>query len=143
MAEAVFGLIGVIIGGFISSGATLLLERRRERMAARVGARLVREDLLRAALWIEDALGEDRWVHDPALRLEDDAWREQRSHLAAAMDYADYAAVITARQALHRANQWLDGRDGELELNESDRRSFEFWLADLRRGLEVLLRLAQ
>ena len=54
MTEAIFGLIGVVVGGLISGGLSLILEWRKERVAARVAARLVREDLLPVSLGMED-----------------------------------------------------------------------------------------
>ena len=56
MTDAVFGLLGVLVGGAITGWTTYALERRRERAAARVAARLVREDLLPGVLLLEDVL---------------------------------------------------------------------------------------
>jgi hypothetical protein len=45
MGEAIFGLIGVVVGAVVSGLASLLLERRRERVVARTAARLVQAEL--------------------------------------------------------------------------------------------------
>jgi hypothetical protein len=41
MTEAIFGLIGVIIGGVLQTGANWWMERRREDWAARKAGRLL------------------------------------------------------------------------------------------------------
>jgi hypothetical protein len=45
MTEAIFGLVGVVVGGFITGGAINLIERRTERLEARASARLLQSEL--------------------------------------------------------------------------------------------------
>lgn len=143
MTAAIFGLIGVVVGAIISGGAKFLLEKRKERVAARVAARLVRDDLYEATCWIEDSLAEGRWVKPLAKRISSQSWIDQRSFLAAAMPYSDYAAAGSAYRAAEDINNWLSSGDSSLDLTETDRERFSLWLEDLRNGLQALLRVAQ
>ena len=45
MTEAIFGLIGVALGGLLTGGATYLLARRTEKLEARASARLLQGEL--------------------------------------------------------------------------------------------------
>lgn len=45
MTEAIFGLVGVLLGGVISGGATYVLSRRSDRLEARASARLLQGEL--------------------------------------------------------------------------------------------------
>ena len=45
MAEAIFGLIGVIVGAIITGGGTLYIERRREMREIKLAKRLVADEL--------------------------------------------------------------------------------------------------
>ena len=94
MTEAIFGLIGVVVGGLISGGLSLILEWRKERVAARVAARLVREDLLPVSLMIEDVFGGRAWLQRSDRQSRERSWVEHRSRLATVMKYEDYAAVV-------------------------------------------------
>jgi hypothetical protein len=47
MTEAIFGLVGVIIGGLLQAATSWLVERRRQSWAVRKAARLLAVDLAR------------------------------------------------------------------------------------------------
>jgi hypothetical protein len=136
-------LIGVVVGGFISGGVSLLLERRKERGAARVAARVVREDLLQLALWIEDSVTQGRWLGDSFQGTGKKAWIDERGRLAHVLNYEQYASVLMAEQVFDRVNSWIVRRGDRLELDEKDRDQFGLWLEDLRRGLTTLLEIAK
>lgn len=84
MATAIVGLIGVIIGGLLNAGVSLLVERRQRATAARVAARLVGVEMARN-LWAARKTMETKsmsWMrHD----LSDDQWRSHRQELAAVL----------------------------------------------------------
>ena len=87
MSDAVIGLIGVLIGGGISTGASLLLEERRYRRARRdeqglasrrhlQAARLIQEELSDISLTLAGAIDSDRWWPLPGQALPVERWRE-------------------------------------------------------------------
>jgi hypothetical protein len=45
VVAAIFGLVGVVLGGFISSGVTYMMTRRTEKLQARASARLLQNEL--------------------------------------------------------------------------------------------------
>src|SRR4051812_27923764 len=59
MIEAIFGLIGVIVGAGVTAGTELLNARSRERRALRTAARAAVEELQRAGSVAEVALARD------------------------------------------------------------------------------------
>jgi hypothetical protein len=59
MVEAIFGLLGVVVGAAITSGAELFNARSRDRRALRTAARAAVEELQRAGSVAEVALASD------------------------------------------------------------------------------------
>ena len=143
MTEAIFGLTGVVIGALISGLTSLLLQKRNERLTARVAARLVRDDLYLASCWVEDAIIAGEWLGDAEGRINTQSWQDQRIYLAAAMTYADYAKAGTAVQAANRLNNWLNTKSNDPIINESDRNHLKKLLEDLGPGLYVLKETAE
>jgi hypothetical protein len=143
MTGAIFGLIGVVVGGLISGGLSLILEWRKERVAARVAARLIREDLLPVSLGIEDVFGGRAWLRDPDRRSREQSWVEHRSRLATVMKYEDYAAVVQAQIAADRFEAWFAKIADRSRLDESDRNQLRSWNAEVGDGLSRLLEVAE
>jgi hypothetical protein len=143
VTEAIFGLIGVVVGGLISGGLSLILEWRKERVAARVAARLVREDLLPVSLSMEDVFGGRAWSQHPGERSRKQSWVEHRSRLATVMEYEDYAAVVQAQIAADRFDAWVASRADRSGLGEDDRDRLRSWNAEVGKGLSRLLEMAE
>lgn len=146
MTDAVFGLLGVLVGGAITGWTTYALERRRERAAARVAARLVREDLLPGVLLLEDVLtGVDS--ERSADLSPPEVWQAERTRLALVMPYEDYGA---AAQAVYRYRQLLRylasrPRDQPISehISERERSAMAVWAQDMAKGLHALLGVAK
>jgi len=83
MTEAIFGLIGVLIGGLLNGGVTYLTERRRQAGDAKVAARLVADELEVN----EVALGSCEKQKSLSImsRASVSEWRKHRGTLAAAL----------------------------------------------------------
>jgi len=143
VTEAIFGLIGVVVGGLISGGLSLILERRKERVAARVAARLVREDLLPVSLGMEDVFSGRTWSQRPDRRSRERSWAEHRSRLATVMGYEDYAAVVQAQITADRFDAWFASRADRSGLEEADRNQLRRWNAEVGEGLSRLLEIAK
>jgi hypothetical protein len=62
MTEAIFGLVGVVIGGLLNGGVTMLTERSRRRASAKTAARIVIGEVGDNELAIKLALEEGRWA---------------------------------------------------------------------------------
>ncbi len=131
------------MGGLISGGLSLTLEWRRERVAAKVAARLVREDLLPVSLGIEDIFGGRAWLQDPERRSREKSWVEHRSRLATVMRYEDYATVVQAQIAADRFEAWLANRADRSRLDENDRNQLRSWNAEVGKGLSRLREVAE
>jgi hypothetical protein len=75
VAEAIFGLVGVIVGAVVTGGVEFVAERRREAALLRKAARLVEAELDEAATIFEGAL-EDGKLWSGSNRPEVPSWRE-------------------------------------------------------------------
>jgi hypothetical protein len=128
---AVFSLIGVIVGGAITAGASYWLERRREKREGekelrartatlRQAARLIDEEFLTARSCIEFALQEKRWGDVPILEPKISSWQQYHTVLAATEVSTDpWRTALTAhnaiKQVIHlRATFTEDPDTGEL-----------------------------
>jgi hypothetical protein len=98
MAQAIFGLIGVVIGSAITWGIELWRARRRDTDEARVAARLVIDELR--------SIDNARTVNEPEFRkqrelaLRQDAWLSHRAVLARELSNNRWQAVRKAYDAL-------------------------------------------
>jgi hypothetical protein len=99
VAQAIFGLIGVIIGAAVTGGVDLVLERRREDAAARQAKRLVASEL--HTMWVHLALlaREGRTPTTPPEKygerfLPFALWEGHRASLARVVSDADWEALF-------------------------------------------------
>jgi hypothetical protein len=117
MSEAIFGLVGVVVGATLSGFVSFALERRREHRGARASARLLEQELepfnnllygLRAGV-----LGHDEATFRAHVKeLEDftlDLWTANREILAATLGIEEWYAVMYAYLALGRLRRELAG----------------------------------
>ena len=129
---AVAALVGVIIGGLLNAALTYASERRSDRAAAAVAARLVTEELRLIRDTIASALEDGRWgaILDPGLpysrglfavehregKRPDSAWPESASALARALTAAEWEPVSTTYGLVDRLSLrfWTDEPDREL-----------------------------
>jgi hypothetical protein len=102
VTAAVFGLIGVIVGGVLNGLVSYTLERRNERRAARTAARLLLDEWRAALFLVEDALRQGRW--QPGQRITFEEWDRHRELLADQLRQDAWLRVSNAR--LHVA--WID-----------------------------------
>ena len=95
LTAAIFGLLGVIVGGVLNAGAALWQERRRERREARPTARLVMTELTEIqAVLIADVHREPEYrmgrVRPPT------EWPRGRERLASVVDGETWTALNSA-----------------------------------------------
>lgn len=106
MTAAIFGLVGVVIGGLLTAGADWMVERRRERAATRAAARLVLLDL--SETFAQLAVSSARKIYAFGLaggELTTEAWSQHREQLAVALTEAEWSAVSGAYQRIGFENQ--------------------------------------
>ncbi len=86
MTAAIFGLVGVIVGGFLTGLVDFVLDLRRECNAARAASKLVRSQLKDARTAVVVALETREWP----LGWNDKAW---------AQSWSVYCPVLAGRMA--------------------------------------------
>jgi hypothetical protein len=96
MAEAIFGLLGVVVGGFLTGFVNYLLESRREKQEARVARRLARSELGEAGQAVNDALAGQGWPAGWTTKRWSDSWSAYRRPLAATMNDNDFGELAQA-----------------------------------------------
>lgn len=85
MAEAIFGLIGVIVGGLLNGGITWLTERKQQRAGAKTAARIVIAEIRDNERTLELALEKRNWDYlKDAVSLQ--AGTEHRASLAGTLN---------------------------------------------------------
>lgn len=96
MTAAIFGLLGVIVGGVINGVVTATLQRRNERSDQRSAARLVRSELVGfGSLGLEAAKRSPEQL--PQLRNATPVlWQSNRAVLARALSDEHWALVARA-----------------------------------------------
>ena len=97
MTAAVFGLLGVIVGGFLNGFVTYRLEVRKERAAARAAARLLMAPAHSAWAELDFAISVRKWwpLRYGALEEVEAVWNEHRQLLAAhGLSLDDWTTVL-------------------------------------------------
>jgi hypothetical protein len=108
MTEAIFGLIGVLVGGVLQGGTTWWIERRRESWAARRAGRLLTHDLKRLRFLMtyasEQPLPWGFLGHQIRNGLAN--WPEHAAVLAGTIHENDmWQDIVTAVDSLERTEQ--------------------------------------
>jgi hypothetical protein len=125
MTEAVFGLIGVVVGAIVTGGFEWFFTRRRERASARTGARLIQLELQDRVQVI------DQWVSirrvEPLWWKPREQWSIQSPVLAATLNGPQWEAVSRAYQEFEDTDGWI----AEVErVDNPERRAERFTLPE-------------
>lgn len=109
VAEAIFGLVGVIVGALTTGGTQVFLEWRRERRDVHRAKRLVAAELLGNASYLA-AVSELKQVAyvETGAPLATSAWEQTRSDLAATLDEALWTRLAVAYVDLDRERERLN-----------------------------------
>jgi hypothetical protein len=103
MTAAIFGLIGVVVGGLLNGAVTALQARRADRADTRVSARLVDLELRQAGLWLvidEDTTEETSAPSMVQQRFMPYAWDKHREVLARALSDKEWETVTAAYEII-------------------------------------------
>lgn len=112
MTAAIFGLIGVLVGGGITYFTEWSLEHRREKTATRAAGRLVLEDLISA--WTAFAVNgqTDRWIPEFVDgSLPNANWVAQKEQLARTLSDDEWRGVALAFLAIDGQNSGAARRE--------------------------------
>ena len=128
----VAGLVGVIVGGFLTAALTAELDRRRELVAATVAARFVIDELKLTRDTVEEALRTGRWgaILDPGLPYAHGLWAVEHRG-----GHREPSAWVTHAAQLGRClgSEELDAVFEPYRLTQ--RMSLRFWTDDPNRAI--------
>jgi hypothetical protein len=142
LGPAILSLIGVLVGGFVSTGATIVLairkersnaakEKRRQAAELRKAARLIQYEFTSGASLVSDQA--TKGTIDPKRCLQ--AWWDHRAMLAANLDYPSWTTLAGAAMDIElMAGLPFDERVRDIYMSAGER---------MRAALEILSRLAE
>jgi hypothetical protein len=142
LTAAIFGLVGVLVGGALTTGASFVFERRREKRLTRVGLQLLEAEFLKVAGVLYAALEEGVWVAGSDLEVA--TWPDYRAALAAELARDDFNFVALAVHAAYMAPKHfavqLSGGALVVDLSDRDRKSLNEQLDSIQRAQVVIAR---
>jgi hypothetical protein len=115
VSEAIFGLVGVVIGGLLNAVGLWVIEYRRDRRVAQVAARLLIPDLNQVRHAMKIGLEGKTWSH---VHVPGNRWREYEGALARAMKPKDWSLVAGVFLALEMLGNELAVLEGHGDLGE-------------------------
>lgn len=152
---ALLAFLGGVAAVGVKGWVDLALERRRERLAARAAARLLRDEFSVVELWGHAMAHEEEWFelgaeHDYGDRgFDHDTWREQRAVLAPALDdemwgmiSAGYYALRNLESDARRAVQAADAGTRQLAMLDYEVENVRSFVHDLEDATGALGRIA-
>jgi hypothetical protein len=140
MSEAIFGLIGVILGGFLTGGSNYWLRRRDERLKLRAAVRVLVTDVILTRDYLEETILAGAWNRlENDANLDRDLWERHELMLAQHLPDGDWEAVAAAYRHGVIAGPLLRGI---IEPNERLERG-RILVSSLAQAEEILGRLAE
>jgi hypothetical protein len=91
MTEAIFGLVGVVIGGLLNGGVTWLIERGRLQGDVKVAARLVASELEMNQVAAASAITSESRGNLTFGSV--DEWKQRRETLASALSDEEWSGI--------------------------------------------------
>jgi hypothetical protein len=95
MESAIFGLLGVIVGGTITAGTNYFFARRHEKAELKKASRLVDADLLMGQTAANFCVEKRQWW-DVDIPIATEAWQKWKGVLAAELTYDAWLDVQKA-----------------------------------------------
>lgn len=110
VSSAVIGLVGVVVGAFLTFGLSYALERRRERRTIRGAARLVQQEFVDGMISAGriHLYQNNQPVEREKIVVEDDVWLQHRGALAEALDGDDLSELTWAAKGRREFMDWLE-----------------------------------
>jgi hypothetical protein len=108
VTEAIFGLIGVVIGGLLSGGVSYLADRRRSKAGTRIAARLMCSEIESNQVASRMSLGSRTWAQ-VKVGLKAEAWQGHQGPLASTLTDDEWGSVDTYYVLVLRLTQMAAG----------------------------------
>src|SRR5664280_1034399 len=150
MMAAIFGLVGVIVGGIITAGSNYVLAVRRERadrdrdsrasaIEVKRAARLIAMELARAQAVATFAINERHWIDE---NLTTEAWQKYAATIAPILSNEAWGDVSIAFVALEYTegskNEYLSGVLRDIPIPDDIAELITPKLENIKRGHEAL-----
>ena len=123
MSEAVFGLVGVVVGALAAGLGDYLLEARREVRSIRKAARMLLLELQEAKEFIEISLEKLVWIAEPERVLSNEVWCTYRAEFAAVKSHGLWEDVSQAFLAIAEVRRNNLGASAGTSLIPGDERA--------------------
>lgn len=143
MTQAIFGLVGVIVGALVTGGVSFVRDRRRESADLRAALRLVEDDFHLLLMGLRAMAKAGVW-HPRILTMELTSWPEHRGILASHLSSDDWLRVsvgasifAAARSGAERGFAAQEGDDLPA-LTDEDREVVEKGVNDLDEIVSVM-----
>lgn len=149
--SAIFGLIGVIVGGIITAGSNYLIESRRERavmkrdshnytIEIKRAARLIADDLSRGIAAARICIDKRHWWSTDVRPLTIEGWQQNRGIVAAELSDDAWLAVRIAVEAVDNLNTSRDIgiENGISKINDKTAEQIIPMLNDIEAGRSAL-----
>ena len=119
MTAAIFGLIGVIVGGLLNVGVTYLFERQRGKSAAQTASRLVYQELMVNGAAVEVAAVHKDWkpLKENLVTID---WEANRVVFAGALPDDEWSPLVRAYYWIGSLIQQGEGKGLNDPLDISD-----------------------
>jgi hypothetical protein len=138
LTEAIFGLVGVVIGAVITGGGEYIMRRRDERAQVRAAARLAHSELGDA----EDKLGWALESGDYDIVKPDDfpaeRWRQHEALFARLLTGDEWSTLERGYVRAQRLGRLISGPRGSRDRTVPQKMYAERGLEDLRAARAVL-----
>jgi hypothetical protein len=119
MTAAIFGVVGVIVGGLLTDAVEYVFGRMRRAEETRVAARLVLVEFASCITAINQAITNRRWDH-VAEGLPTHQWDTDKAILAAAVSTDDWVVVAQGAEGINVLNYAGSGRTFDEGWGEHD-----------------------
>ncbi len=141
MTQAIFGLVGVVVGAGITAGMSFLVERRQEKRRAIVGLLLLEAELQRVSAVLYGALEHGVWTRDTDMEIR--MWVDYGPTLAAELRRDDWnflALGVYSAASVPRVFALQLAEDGEpvVHVTEADRLMLNGLLDHIQRAQLVV-----
>jgi len=141
MIEAILALVGVVVGGTLTSGTTMWIEHMRERRDARVAARLVFEELLTSVTVLRHVLNSQA-ARALSTGLPMEVWHEHRAVLARTLSGQEWTHMLLVYSQLEYFGYVETSPDDHRPIDDELREDVVHALRRLAKALEDLGRRA-
>jgi hypothetical protein len=148
LTPALIGLLGVLVGATISTGATywlavrkettdLATEKTKRSTELKTAARLIADELLAGSVAAAMLVEKRRWTNE-SIKLPLVAWERDKGIIAREVPYGDWNAIAIAAMAVEQFRDFAPPGGRGHEASDALVETGKPVLRDIRAGLEAL-----